>query len=120
MTYLEFIDTFPEFVNLVDYPKTRVEFWLDFATNFVNTQRWSSMTNYGISLLTAHQLAMEKMTKNGQVKGVITSKTVDSVSYTQDVKLTTYAKAGYFNLTTYGIQYWNLVQMMGAGPISFL
>lgn len=116
MTYDDFINIFPEFANLVSYPIARVDFWLDFSKDFVNSARWGTKTNYGICLLTAHQLFMDS--RNGQTKGVIKNKSVDSVSYSADVNLTTMKKAGYYNNSSYGVQYWQLSQLFGAGPIS--
>lgn len=118
MTYEDYLTIFPEFSNLVDYPINRVNLWIEYSTNFVNQERWRNLSNHGIALLTAHMLFMEKNNK-GQVKGIITSKSVDSVSYSQDVNLTTYKDAGFFNGSSYGIQFWQLSQLFGAGPIQF-
>jgi len=116
MDYSTFLSIFPEFTNLAEYPITRVNFWLSVAVNFVNTQRWRSLTNQGIALYTAHMLKLAEL--NGEVEGLLTSNSVDGVNYSQDVASLTIIGANHYNKTTYGIQYFQLSRMVGAGGMS--
>ena len=118
MDYATFVSIFPEFADLERYPVSKVDFWIGFATQFVNTQRWKSLAITGIALLTAHELVINS--QGGKVKGLITDRSVDGVDYSVDVAAVTIAGDGHFNGSTYGIQYKQLSRMLGAGPITFI
>jgi hypothetical protein len=117
MTYAEFISYFPEFLDPVKYPRNRVQFWLTYAEQLVSTDRWGTLYLHGISLLTAHSLVIDGL--HGVMEGIDTSQSADSVSWTAELKSFLQAKAGLYNKTTYGIQYWQLAQLIGAGPLYF-
>lgn len=111
------------------YSDALITFWLGVASNLVDPTRWGALANQGTALLTAHylvlandaaqasaaQLAAGGAGELGTVIGPEVAKTVDGVSITQDVASVTIAGAGNFNLTQYGVQYWQLARMMGAG-----
>lgn len=117
MIYADFIAAFPEFSNLAEYPQARINFWLNYATLLINQDKWKTLTPQGISLLTAHQLILDK--EHGTVNGLTTGKAVDSVSKNMDVKVITYADAGHYNKTTYGLMFWKLVMLVGTAPLQF-
>ncbi len=126
----DFRAIFPEFGQGI-YPDPLVAFWLGVAVNLVNPTRWGALTNQGTALLTAHylvlaneasQLSAAQAAANGagslgSVTGPEVSKAVDGVSVTQDVASVTIPGAGTFNRTQYGVQYWQLAGMMGAGGL---
>jgi hypothetical protein len=128
MNPADFRAIFPEFGQTI-YPDALVTFWLSVAAQMVNATRWGSLTNQGTALLTAHylvlaneasqtsaaQVAASGMGTIGEVVGPETAKSVDGVSVSQDIASVTIPGAGTFNRTQYGVQYWQLAQMMGAG-----
>ena len=62
----------------------------------------------------------EKMKQDGVVEGIINDVDVDSVTYSSLVSPVIYKNAGYWNTTTYGIQFYRLALQFGAGPLSFI
>ena len=119
MLYADFLVIFPEFSNVTTYPVARVNFWLSYAINFVNTARWGNVASQGIALYTAHLLVLDagNQAQQGVVTGVDTGESADGISYSVDAASVTIAGAGLYNSTTYGIQYIQLAQMMGAGGL---
>lgn len=94
----------------------------------LNECRWADLYDDGQMLFVAHYLVLyareAEATSNGddasfagQVQGVETSKTVDKVSVSFDVSKVTLEDAGHWNMTTYGIQFFQLVQMVGMGGV---
>lgn len=117
----DFLATFPEFADATQFPTARISFWLGVAVNQINPVRWADLADQGQALLTAHYLVIDRRNAitPGAVTGVITSKSVDGVSVSMDVGAVTMDKAGHYNQSNYGIQYWQLAQMMGAGGLQF-
>ena len=129
MTPAQFLAIFGEFSNATLYSTPLITFWLGIAAQMINPQRWGNLTSQGTALLTAHYLVLAQQANAdatlqnagygalGNVVGVETSKAVDGVSVSQDVGSITMANAGMYNKTSYGIQYWQLAQWMGAGGL---
>lgn len=117
----DFLTIFPEFADATLYPTARITFWLGVASNQINPVRWAALADQGQALLTAHYLVIDRRnTKTpGAVSGVVTSKSVDGVSVSMDAGAVTMDQAGHYNQSNYGIQYWQLAQMMGAGGLQF-
>lgn len=122
-----FRTNFPEFADTTVYTNAQVNFWLSVAVSLVNADRWYDLYDQGVQLCLAHHLVLAvrnvKTTANGgmpgTVQGVQTAKAVDKVSVSYDASKIQNDDAGFWNMTAYGIQYWNLVQMVGAGGIQF-
>ena len=102
------------------------------AANFINLPRWGALANQGTALLTAHYLVLDQDEKTkaenqfnnsssqlGGIDGLETAKAVDGVSVSMDASLVTITGAGMYNRTSYGVQYWQMAQMMGAGGLQF-
>lgn len=119
LTLAEFLAIFPEFSNATTYPVARVNFWLSYAVNFVDSTRWGNVYQQGMALYAAHLLVLDvrNQSQQGTVTGVDTGQSADGISYSVDSASVTIAGAGLYNTTTYGIQYWQLAQMMGAGGL---
>ena len=117
--------TFPEFNDLSVYPDEALTAWGDFATTQVNCNRWKGSTNMGIMLYAAHEMVLIgqglKAAAAGGVPGAVSgptsAKTVGSVSVTYDTQAAVEKDAGYWNLTTYGKQFYRLSRMFGTGVI---
>lgn len=124
-TVASFRAAFPEFASTTDYPDAQVQFWLDLAAKLLNVDRWYDLLDQGTMLFTAHNLAISRRDQlagssggiPGAIQGAIASKSVDKVSVSYEANSALYEDAGFWNLTSYGLRYWNLVRMVGAGGI---
>ncbi len=125
MTPDQFRADFPEFADKTKYPDSLIQMWLTVAVSLVNPLRWMELTNLGMELVTAHHLVLAQRDQAvaavggspGEVKGPTASKSVDKVSVSYDSGAATYSDAGFWNLTTYGLRFYNLALMMGAGGL---
>lgn len=124
VTIASFRAAFPAFASDTDYPDAMVTLWLTTATAQVNEGRWADLTDLGIMLYTAHELAVERRAAAGASSGapgssvgILSSKSADGVSASYDVSTATEKDAGHWNLTTYGTRYYRYLKMMGAGPL---
>lgn len=117
---------FPEFASTTDYPDAQVNFWIGLAGQLLNADRFADILPYATELYTAHHLALQKknllVVASGGVPGMavsgpMSSKAVDKVSASYDTQAITYKDAGHWNATTYGLQFYNLILMFGAGGI---
>lgn len=127
VTVASFRAAFPEFggPSTTAAPDPEVQFWLDLSKKMLSAERWGELFDYGQQLFVAHNLGLSSISKAdvaggqspGQVKGAVTSASVDKVSYSRDASSVMLPDAGHWNLTTYGIRYKQLARMIGAGPI---
>lgn len=124
LTEAAFRQSFPVFADANVYLPQRVAFWLALGAKLLPESRWDDLHDYGLSLFLAHHLTLDARAEEaacagttGQVTGIETSKSVDSVSVSMDVGSITLANAGHWNQTTYGIQLYQMAQMVGAGGI---
>lgn len=125
MDIAQFRQTFPEFGDDTRYPDAVVQIWLTVAKSLVNPLRWCELTDIGVGFVTAHHLALavrnQKTAAVGGVPGAVaapqSSKSVDKVSASYDTSAVTLDSAGFWNSTSYGIEYLTLARMMGAGGL---
>lgn len=121
----QFRQDFPEFADATKYPDSAVNFWLSIAIKTLPEDRWCDYLNMGLELFVAHNLTLAAQSQAvasvggapGQVKGPLSSKAVDKVSAGYDSGAVTLTDGGFFNLTTYGIQFLQLARMVGSGGI---
>lgn len=107
---------YPEFAA-VKYPDATVAFWLGQAQMFVNSARWGDSNDLGVMLWTAHNLALKPTSQPGRSKGLLSSKSAGGVSAGYDHSTGSEEGAGYWNLTTYGAQFFRMSNLFGAGPL---
>jgi hypothetical protein len=120
-----FRQVFPEFLDPMSYSDATINFWAGVAAKRLPADRWQDLLDDGTMLFIAHHLAIGKPNEMiaemggvpGQVKGVLTSKTVDKVSMSYDTKAATYEDAGFWNGTQYGVSFFQLAMMVGAGGL---
>lgn len=115
---------YPEFTSPTDYPDAVINRHLAVAVKRLPESRWADLLDNGIGLYIAHYLALGARAKVavengtvGQVEGLETQKTVDTVSVSMDVSAVTIADAGMWNSTSYGIQFYQLMMIVGAGGV---
>lgn len=115
---------YPEFADTSAYPDSRVNAWLATAVALLDVCRWGDLYSQGQELFIAHYLALGKRAQlqamvggaPGAIEGPVTSKTVDKVSYSMDPKLVTLeGGAGHWNMTLYGVQFLQLMRLVGMG-----
>lgn len=126
ITVDEFRTNFSEFKSTEKYPDGDITFWLGLAALMLNARRWGRLLDYGTQMFVAHHLVLEAQAKRaaaaggipGTQIGIVNSKSVDKVSVGYDVNAALASKdAGHWSMSTYGLRFWQLVQMVGAGPI---
>lgn len=116
---------FPEFSDTVVYPTPMIQFWADLAEIQVRECVWKRVWPTGVKLYVAHELVIAaqnvKAAQNGGAPGlsggIANNKTVGSVTVGYDSQSTSEKNAGFYNLTTYGKQFYRLAMMFGAGCI---
>lgn len=110
---------FPEFGDPAKYPDSMVAFWLALAGKMLNAPRWADLLDMGTELFVAHQLVLASRNQRsaGNVPAPIAAKSVDKVSVTYDTSAVKLENAGHWAATNYGMQFWQLQQMAGAGGI---
>ncbi len=111
---------FPQFADTVKFPAETVTYWLSIGVQMVNPARWGGLFDHGVALFTAHNLTLFGPVVLGQmatggIKGVATGKTVGKVSVTYDASIGLNEGAGHWNLSLFGLQFWQLARMAGAG-----
>lgn len=111
---------FPEFSATAD---PTITFFITVGEGLLNAERWDDQLDYGLALFTAHHVAIANKDYTasvagaapGAVQGVVTSKSVDKVSVSYDGTLGSYEGAGFWNQTNYGVRFYQLARMVGAG-----
>ena len=124
VTATSFRADFPEFADAVRYPDPMLAFWIKVAGSLLNAERWQDALDYGTELFVAHNATLHAKrifeAANGAPPGIntgpINSKSVDKVSVGYDTGAASLEDAGFWNLTTYGTQFYQLANWMGAGP----
>ena len=112
--FSDFAAAFPEFASA---PQPSFAFWQGIANLRLDVCRWGDLLDYGAMLFIAHNLAEQarNLKGSGAVVGPTTAKSIDKLSKSMDVTAVTIAEAGDWNSTTYGIQFYQLMLMMGSG-----
>lgn len=116
---------FPEFADTTVYTDAQVTFWSTIAESLLPECRWGTLLKLAVMLFTAHQLAIATRNQQtaavggtpGQVTGPLSAKAVDKVSASYDTGAVALDDAGFWNMTTYGIQLYQMYRMFGAGGI---
>lgn len=112
----------PEFSTTAD---AQIEMFLTTGMGLLNADRWGDQLEYGLALFVGHHLAISNRDQiaaaaggePGQIKGVVTSKSVDKVAVSYDGTLGTYEGAGFWNQTNYGVRFFQLARLVGAGGV---
>lgn len=120
-----FREQMPVFADAAQYPSFQFNFYLNLGKKLLNEERWEDLLDYGLTLFIAHYLTLHKRGMDaasvggdaGKIVGNETSKAVDSVSKSMDVSGVIISDAGHWNQTTWGVQFYQLMMMAGAGGI---
>lgn len=124
MDAAQFRAQYPEFSSPVAYPDPIINRYLAIAVKRLPELRWADLLDDGIGLYIAHHLCLLDRAKAavsggtaGQVEGLETQKAVDTVSVSMDVTAVTIAEAGMWNSTVYGVQFYQLMMIVGMGGV---
>jgi hypothetical protein len=124
--------SFPEFCDEDSYPDPQIQFWLNDAQQMMS-ERWGSpgtQSNWsgldtGTALYACHYLSLAARNRRaaeaggipGDLRGPVSSKSVDKVSSSHDTRAVTFEGQAFWNQTQYGVMYWNRAKNFGAGGI---
>jgi hypothetical protein len=123
VTINTFRQNLPEFGATDLYPDAIVELYLNMAYQFLRPEAWHDNLDTGVTFFVAHNLVLyrREQTTGGSVNGVpgaygvVSSKTVGSVSVSYDTHLGAIEGAADLNLSHYGVTFARLQSMMGMG-----
>jgi hypothetical protein len=119
-TDADFRVAFPAYKDNLKYPSLQVQFYLDLGYKLHNPDRWGDLLDFGVMLWTAHSIALDAQSAGGapgSVRGVVTSMSADGISWSRDIASAVDPQAGHWNLSTYGLRWRSLVNLMGVGPL---
>lgn len=123
MDIAAFRSAFPEFANEQKYPDPMLTFWSELGTLLLNEERWGDLLTHGLYLYVAHNITLATIDMSsgdagrtpGLTAGIITNKTVGDVSVSYDVNSVALENAGNYNMTKYGREFWQLMNIVGMG-----
>lgn len=115
----------PAFANTQRYGDDIVNYYLYLAQFNVNKDRWGEMYNQGMMWWAAHFITLDaadaaaaaRGAAAGAASGLLTSKSVGSVSMGYDMATASEPDAGHWNLTIYGKRYFAMLKMAGMGGL---
>lgn len=124
MTAADFRALRPAFADASKFTDASVNLYLNMAWKLLPERRWGELLPLGYQLYAAHYLAMDEQTARmaasggvGAITGPVSRKELGPAVVTYDTAAAQLRNAGVFNLTPYGIQFWQLARMVGIGPI---
>ena len=121
----DFRTAFPEFADSVRFTDQAVAIQVAIAVLRLPVDRWDNLYDHGCGLFVAHAMSLQDRAARtaaaggspGTISAPLTSKTVDKVSASYDTSAESLVDGGYWNQTSYGIQFLQLARMIGAGGI---
>lgn len=121
LTLEEFRKFFPE-IDSDSYPDIAVKARLALAAKFFSEESWPDpeIRAHVMGLYTAHYLKLQGSADGGNGGdnsglGQVSSMSVDGASVSYDTSSSSEEGAGSWNLTAYGRELWQLIQLFGAG-----
>jgi uncharacterized protein DUF4054 len=124
ITPSQFRADFPAFASTIRYPDAMVTLWATVAPSLLDANSWGDLFTIGQELFIAHNLVLDGMAgaeaaRGGLVgfaRGALASETGDKVAVTYQGSAMLEG-AGHWNMSTYGMRYWQLMKMVGAGAV---
>ncbi len=122
-----FRTSFPEFADPQSYPKEMLTMYATIGEIRLQKSRFCKLWTYGVQLFVAHNVVLARQNQAaaatggvpGQQGGIPNSATVGSLTVSYDATTTNDPAPGAqsYNLTSYGKLLWDLIMMVGSGPI---
>lgn len=121
----DFRNEMPEFADSSKYDDGIVQMYLDLAVALLPLARWGNWYRLGIKMFVAHNLVLDQQATQagqrgglpGMTAGIMSSKSIGSVSVSYDTQAGIEVDAGHWNMTTFGRRFINAVRMVGAGGV---
>lgn len=120
VTVESFRAAFPVYADRIKYPDAQIQFYIDLGYKLHNVDRWGDILDFGVSLWVAHSLAIDSQsagTTPGAIRGTVTSMSADGISWSRDLNSAVDPLAGHWNLSSYGLRWRSLVNLVGGGPL---
>lgn len=123
MDITAFRAAFPELADTTKYTDAMITFWASIGDILLNELRWDTLLTQGLWLYVAHNITLQAqdITSSatgrtpGMTAGVITNKSVGGVNVSYDASSVFFELAGNYNMTKYGRDFWQLMQIVGTG-----
>lgn len=111
---------YPEFTDVDD---DRVDFFLAIAELYVDEDVWGDFYQEGLFAVTAHLLVQDlarsdPSTWGKYLTGKVSSRTIGDVAVTFKTGLSTGFAEDYWQTTSYGQYYWQIMPMVGMGIVA--
>ena len=123
VTVASFRVAFQAFKDPADYPDATIELWIAQWPKLYNAVAFDQTADMATMLFVAHVMSMTRRDVQaaqrggspGQSSGPVQQKAVGAVSVSYDTISGTIKDAGWYNLSSYGIQFYQLLQLAGMG-----
>lgn len=124
-TLADFRDEMPEFADSSKYQDGTVQDYLDLAVALLPVARWQNWYRLGVKMFVAHNLVLDQQATQagtrgglpGMTAGIMSAKSIGSVSVSYDTQAGIELNAGHWNMTTFGRRFINAARLVGAGGI---
>lgn len=117
-----FRNHYREFADAAIYADPDITYYIGLAYDFLIADRWGKHLDYGVELWVAHNLVISGIKKedgdpSAGIEGPVTSQHVGEVGFTNAPQylLQGLKDAGFYARTSYGLQYFQLANMIGSG-----
>ena len=126
MTVAIFREHRPEFSDVLTYPDSMIQLYLDVGSAMLNRRRWAEFIGIGVELFTCHMLALGQLALRavpgvpGFGMGVVSAKSVSKASVSYDTGLAALEGGASWNLTFYGTQFLWFAKLRGMGGMEML
>lgn len=111
----EFRSRFPTF-RPDQFPDSAVMLRLKLAAKFFEGWKDDEVREHAMCLYTAHYLTANKSVGSSGL-GIVSGKSVDGASVSYDTGTASEQGAGFWNLTSYGRELYQLMRIFGAGAV---
>lgn len=113
ITVETFLSKFPSFDNV---PRTKIQYWIDFAQDYLSKYNWGKWWERAVELYIAHNLALDLLQEKGMgglgaLQGIPASKSVDNIAKSYDTSVFQMRGSdddGDYKYTIYGRRYLTL------------
>lgn len=122
----QFRELQPGFGDSSVYTDEAIGLYLTLAASMLDPNRWYDWRPLGMALMVAHWLSLDArevaIAKRGGIPGqgaigILSSKSIGSVSASYDVSSGSETDAGQWNMTTFGRRYIHMARLVGMGGV---
>lgn len=130
-TLADFLSVYPQFgsIDTPVLPADIIQLYIDLADASIKEARWHKSWKIAMGLFIAHWCTLwlrsfpgedagkDAIVQSGQTQGIITTESVDGVSYSMDISQVMQDLAGYgaWTTTDFGVQLATLSKIYGKG-----